>query len=77
MRISQGDWKCPGDFIYVFWLSLNYKKKLLTNKQKLGIYAHPLGLSVGKKGLGLEGLMDLIFLVFLALFAGSKGPKIP
>ena len=56
MRISRGDWKCPGDFIYVFWWSLNYKKKLLTNEQKLGIHAHPLGLSVGKKGLGLEGL---------------------
>ena len=36
---------------------IELQKKLLTNKQKLGIYAHPLGLSVGKKGLGLEGLI--------------------
>ena len=37
---------------------IELQKKLLTNKQKLGIYVHPLGLSVGKKGLGLEGLME-------------------
>ena len=39
---------------------IELQKKLLTNEQKLGIYAHPLGLSVGKKGLGLEGLKYIL-----------------
>ena len=38
---------------------IKLQKKLLTNKQKLGIYAHPLGLSVGNKGVGLDGIMKL------------------
>ena len=32
-------------------------KKVIDERKTRGIYAPPLGLSVGKKGLGLEGLM--------------------
>jgi len=56
MRISWGDWKCPGDFMYVYGAHWITKKRVIDEWRNAGKSATPLVLSVGKNGLAMKGL---------------------